>query len=105
MAEKGGEINEESYKEALKAMNALVSKQKVLEKSSNVIKSAWDGISSNIFGVDGSKFYEKVNKSTDDIIKQAEAYQSASSSLKVMGTSINDAFKNIGNLQGEAKKF
>ena len=88
-------LDPEQYKKALKSIDKIYATQKELEESTKKMSNAWEGISKSVFGISGAEFFEKVTKSTDDIAKQAKAYNEANTQLQQMGDTLNNSFKEV----------
>jgi len=88
-------LDPEQYKKALKSIDKLYTAQKGLEENTKKMSNAWEGISKSVFGISGAEFFEKVTKSTDDIAKQAKAYNEANTQLQQMGDTLNNSFKEV----------
>ena len=93
MAKKGGDINSKAYKDALAHADSLLKKQKSIEKSTQTLNAAWDGISSTIFGISGAAWFKEVPKTTEEIEKQMQTLGEMRTSLNQMGDELQ---KSIG---------
>lgn len=117
MADKTGGLDPKTYQQAIKAVEELTKKQKALGKTMDGFKASWNGISSTIFGISGADWWEKVPKTTEELLKDAELIKEMESNLKGVGktldASVNDSIKRMtvgitgleSNLSGFANSF
>ena len=117
MADKTGGLDPKSYQQAIKAVEELTNKQKALGKTMDGLKASWNGISSTIFGISGADWWEKVPKTTEELLKDAELIKEMENNLKGVGktldASVNDSIKRMtvgitgleSNLNGFANSF
>jgi len=89
MAKQETGINPAQYQEAIKRVDQLYKRQKDLNKMTDTYKSVWEGISATIFGVSGADWWDKVPKTTEDLVKQAKMLDQMNSHLDDIGDNLN----------------
>ena len=100
----------EDYNKAIKNIDELYKKQKAVNKSILDMQSAWNGISSAIFGISGADWFDKVPKTTEDLLNQSKQLTEMQSNLKAVGNTLNESVSGVissmdGNLKGTLKDF
>lgn len=61
--------NKKQYQEAMKNLEAMLNKQKALNKSIESMKESWSSISSEVFKISGAEWFDKVPMAAEDIKK------------------------------------
>jgi hypothetical protein len=97
----------DKYKKAIKLVNQLTSAQEKNEESMKRQRKYWDDISQSIFGISSSQFFEKVPKTTEDLIESQRQISKIKDELNVAAVNLDKVFgaslSSIGTLSDEAK--
>lgn len=97
-------VDIKAMKQALAVVDQLYAKNKKNSEMLNAQKEAWNGISTTIFGIAGSEWFDKIPKTTEELAKSYEEIKQIDGQIKTAGDSLNNAFKaNLPNIQKSAQ--
>lgn len=89
--------NKKQYEEAMKNLEALVNKQKALNKSIESMKESWSSISSEVFKISGAEWFDKVPMAAKDIKKINDEIKNLENELGSLENSFNNALNQDNN--------
>lgn len=82
---------DDAYKKALKQIDDLVKKQKLLNKSTDDLTNSWTAIASQLFKIDQASFFKDVKKTPEEVAKIGEAVLKLQSDFKTLGKVFSDS--------------